>query len=254
MWGTRRRRAREAEELAALADGSLAPERRAALEARVAASPRLRALLREQEEAVAAVRLRAEPAPQRLHDAIVRMPERPRRLRPAGAAVAVVTAVAAAAVGALVLPALPGSEQAAPTLAAATALGARSITSARPVSRPSTGKGHPMLAGVGVEGVRYPDWRREYGFRAIGSRTDRLGSRRATTVFYVKGGRRVAYTVLSGGPVNIPRGSRPVRWKGKLRHVFTANGRVAVTWQRRGHTCIVSGHGLRRHVLVKLTA
>jgi hypothetical protein len=43
----------ELEELAALADGSLAPERRAALEARVEASPELAALLAEQERAVA---------------------------------------------------------------------------------------------------------------------------------------------------------------------------------------------------------
>jgi Anti-sigma-K factor rskA len=43
-------------ELAALADGSLAPERRAALEARVEASPELRERLAEQEHAVALAR------------------------------------------------------------------------------------------------------------------------------------------------------------------------------------------------------
>jgi anti-sigma factor RsiW len=247
MWGATRRRAREIEDLAALADGSLPPERRAALEARVAASPRLQALLREQEEALVAVRLRDDIAPQRLRDAIARMPQRPRRLGPVAAA------AAAAAVGALLLPALPGSEREAPTLAAAAGLGARPAMSARPESRPSTKKGDPMLAGVTVEGIRYPDWKREYGFRAIGSRTDRLGSRHATTVFYVKRGRRVAYTILSGGPMNIPRGSHPVRWEGELRHVFGAGSRVAVTWQRHGHTCVVSGHGLRGHALVKLT-
>lgn len=44
---------RESAELAALADGSLAPERRAALEARVAASPELAERLAEQQRAVA---------------------------------------------------------------------------------------------------------------------------------------------------------------------------------------------------------
>ena len=43
-------------ELAALADGSLAPERRAALEARVAESSELADLLAEQERAVAFAR------------------------------------------------------------------------------------------------------------------------------------------------------------------------------------------------------
>jgi anti-sigma factor RsiW len=48
----RRRREDEAVELAALADGSLAPDRRAAAEARVAASPELAERLAEQERAV----------------------------------------------------------------------------------------------------------------------------------------------------------------------------------------------------------
>src|SRR5262249_52368312 len=57
----RRRRAdeagdRELAELAALADGSLEPERRAAVEARIAASPELADRLAEQERAVAFAR------------------------------------------------------------------------------------------------------------------------------------------------------------------------------------------------------
>jgi hypothetical protein len=47
---------REVAELAALADGSLAPKRRAALEARVAESPELAELLAEQERAVVLMR------------------------------------------------------------------------------------------------------------------------------------------------------------------------------------------------------
>src|SRR5215468_5436635 len=47
---------REIPELAALADGSLEPERRAALEARVAASPELADRLAEQQRAVALAR------------------------------------------------------------------------------------------------------------------------------------------------------------------------------------------------------
>jgi anti-sigma factor RsiW len=52
----RRRREDEAVELAALADGSLAPDRRAAAEARVAGSPELAERLAEQERAVAYAR------------------------------------------------------------------------------------------------------------------------------------------------------------------------------------------------------
>ena len=54
-------------ELAALADGSLAPERRAEVERLVAASPELQAVLAEQRRAVQAIQRRDEPAPSRLH-------------------------------------------------------------------------------------------------------------------------------------------------------------------------------------------
>src|SRR4051794_3955425 len=51
-----RGRRRDITELAALADGSLPPERRAAVEARVAASPELRDRLDEQERALELLR------------------------------------------------------------------------------------------------------------------------------------------------------------------------------------------------------
>ena len=106
----RRRRAdeagdREIAELAALADGSLAPERRVALEARVAASPELADRLAEQRLAVARTRSAAEgveaPASLRARVEAQRGSRRgrsPRRLVLAGAATtaALVAAVAVA--------------------------------------------------------------------------------------------------------------------------------------------------------------
>jgi hypothetical protein len=117
----RRRRETEAGgqeivELAALADGSLAPERRTALEGRVAASPELTDRLGEQERAVALVRsaggavetpagLRARvEAQQRAH-----RPATPRRLLLAGASAAAVAA--AAVVLAVVLGSNPSGER-----------------------------------------------------------------------------------------------------------------------------------------------
>jgi hypothetical protein len=238
----------EAAELAALADGSLPAERRRELEAQVARSPRLQALLAEQHAALEAVHARDERAPQQLRDAIeARRGEPSRRLRPR---VVVAATLAAATAGVLVVLALPGSGPVQPKLAEATAFASRPATSREPVSRP----GEEMLRSVAVAGVRYPDWAHEYGWRARGSRVDRLGSRRAVTVFYEKGSRRVAYTILSGGPLAIPRSSRLASWEGRLRHVFSVGGRDAVTWERDGHTCLLSGDGVRSRLLLELTA
>ncbi len=93
----------ETAELAALADGSLAPERRAALEAQVAASSELADRLAEQEQAVALARsaVAGVEAPAALRARIeaqrrVRRVERPRRLVLIGASA---TALLALAIG-----------------------------------------------------------------------------------------------------------------------------------------------------------
>ena len=111
----------EIAELAALADGSLAPARRAALEAEVAVSPELADRLAEQRLAVAYVRSAAEqveaPPDLRARIEAQRSPRRvrtPRRLALAGAAAALVLAVG---VGVAVL----GSGSSAETLHAALA-------------------------------------------------------------------------------------------------------------------------------------
>jgi tellurite resistance protein len=92
---------REIAELAALADGSLAPERRAALEARVAASPELAERFAEQQRAVALTRSATNnvEAPTRLRARIeaqrrVRSVRAPRRPVLIGAAATAVVAVA----------------------------------------------------------------------------------------------------------------------------------------------------------------
>jgi hypothetical protein len=107
----RRRRRDEASgqdlaELAALADGSLAPERRTALEGRVAASSEVADRLAEQERAVALARSAAAEveAPANLRGRIdadrrVRSSPRPRRFVLVGAAAAAATAAAAVAIG-----------------------------------------------------------------------------------------------------------------------------------------------------------
>jgi len=93
--------AQEFVELAALADGTIAPERRSALEARVAASSHLTEQLAEQQRALTLMRSAAEDveAPAALRERIEaqrrgRRSKVPRRLLVIGAAAAAVLAVA----------------------------------------------------------------------------------------------------------------------------------------------------------------
>jgi anti-sigma-K factor RskA len=98
-------------ELAALADGSLPPERRAALEARVAASPELAELLAEQERAVAYAQgaTAAVEAPTTLR-ARIEARRRARRAPARGRLVAIGAGVAAVAAAVAVSLAVIGSD------------------------------------------------------------------------------------------------------------------------------------------------
>src|SRR5579884_303525 len=112
-------------ELAAFADGSLAGRRRARVEALVADSPDLQALVREQRDALAAIERAAVPAPSGLRarvaraDRVVTSRER-RPLVPALASAGVIAAVVA-----IVLATIGSS---APTVAQAASLALRPPT------------------------------------------------------------------------------------------------------------------------------
>ncbi len=97
----RRRREDETAELAALADGSLAPERRAAVEAHVAASPELAARLAEQQRSIAYTRQAAADVetPSGLRRRVEARRRAPHAWAPGRVALAGAAAVAVVAVG-----------------------------------------------------------------------------------------------------------------------------------------------------------
>jgi hypothetical protein len=110
----------------------------------------------------------------------------------------------------------------------------------------------PRLLAARAEGIPFPNWRAKFGWRAAGSRTDELGDRRTTTVFYVKGGRRIGYTIVSGPPLPAPGSARRAVVEGTELRSFDADGRPAVRWLREGRTCVLAGAGVPRAVLLKL--
>jgi hypothetical protein len=235
-------------ELAALADGTLSPERREALEAQVAESPELAAHLLEQERALELVNRAsaATAAPAGLRARVERSPRRP-RARPRFA-LATGLAVAAVAAVALLL-VLPGGAGG-PSIASAAQLSARPATGPAPAPQP----GQPKLLARDVAGVPFPNWRKKFGWKAAGVRTDTLGGRDTATVFYAKNGKRIGYTIVDGAPLKIPSDAAAARREGTELHTFRTDERLVVTWLRDGKTCVLSAVGVDRDVLLKLAA
>jgi anti-sigma factor RsiW len=237
----------ELAELSALADGTLPAERRAAVEARVAGSPELQELLDRQRRALAATQsLASEPVPHSLRDAVeARRRARPvwrrRAWRPAPRLALVGGVAVLAAVLAVVLVGGPGG----PSVAQAAEL------ADRPASEPAPARagGSTTQLALDVEGVTFPDFARSFGWRAVGLRRDELDGRDATTVFYEKGAREVAYVIVSGP--GLPRPSDvPVGVYGGVRfQTLQVDGRLAVTWQRLGHTCVLVGTAPRDELI-----
>lgn len=238
-------------ELAALADGSLTPERRERALARVRASSELQAALAEQRRAVeltAAVDVRA---PESLHRRVEAMSHTRRKRRPAmlrigfAAAAAATLAAGALAVGLIGRPAPSGlsvQQAAALTLSPAT------------MGAPAESATHRTQLDASVGGVPFPYWEEHFGWRSSGARSDRLAGRTVTTVFYSDAeGRRIGYAIVSGRAPATHGGTLIRRW-GVPYRVLSQDGATVVTWQRGGHLCVVSGRRVSARTLLHLAS
>lgn len=224
---------RELAELAALADGTLRADRRPEVEARVAASPELQELLERQRQSLALTAALEDEPSASLQGAVRERVRRPRTRRwsiaPQLAAVGV--AVAAIAVAAVVLTGGPG----APSVGQAAELAAKAPTEPAPASVDGS-----RLA-ADVQGVAFPDYAQPFGWRAVGARKGRVGGRDATVVHYGKGSRRIAYAIVSGDGLPSPSGGHTTSIGGIQYQAVFLNGRIVVTWQRGGRTCVLIG-------------
>jgi hypothetical protein len=225
-------------ELSALADGTLPADRRPAVEAWVATSPELRRLLDRQRRSLAATRLAAsEPMPASLGATARPKPvRRRRRLVPRIAPrLAFGGAVVAAAIVALVIALGRGAAE--PTVADAAGVALQPPTG----PAPARFDGSRAQLAAEVDGVRFPDFRPAYGWRAAGVRRDTVDGRDATVVYYRKGERRLAYVIVSGSGLPPPSGAGGAVRRGVTYQALRAGGQPAVTWRRVGHTCLLIG-------------
>jgi anti-sigma factor RsiW len=235
-------------DLARLADGTLPADRARALKARVAESPELRAMLDEQRSALDAVRALTDPAPAALRARVENARRRPapaaraRRFGLAGAFAAGLAALVVALVA--ILPSGAGG----PTLSEAAALSVKPSVAAAPR--------HDFdgALSLNIDGVPYPYWEDSLGWNATGMRTDTISGRPATTVFYEKGSKRVGYTIVSGKPVSVPSGATVTVRHGLPFRTLGVGGRTVVTWERKDHSCVLSGAGVSRAELLRLAS
>jgi anti-sigma factor RsiW len=247
--------------LTALADGTLRGRRRKLLEAELERSPERAEALAKQRRAVAALRSVEARAPAGLRARVeaeraerrgggVRRPTRARTARPWVRRPAFAGGLAAAAALALLLAlVLPGGAGG-PSVVEAAELAALPAEAPAPRSDPT----EPALLEARAEGLGFPDWAREFGWRASGRRVDEIDGRRAVTVFYEKEGRRIAYTIVSGEALDWPEDARRAAREGIDLRRLRSGDRTVVTWLRGGHTCVLSGDGTEAGTLLELAA
>lgn len=240
--------ARTLADLSALADGTLDPERAAAVRRLIARSPELSRRYERERLAVATLHAtREDRAPARLRIRIDarRQPAGPPRRIAYGGALAGALAAALAAVILL----LPGAAPGAPSIGQAAALSLRGAA----LPPPTPDRVHPgAKLRQDVQEVYFPNWA-GFGWHAAGQRTDHLGRRVAVTVYYQREGRRIAYTILAAPALRRP-GTQVRHLGGVELQTFTSDGRVVVTWRRAEHTCVLSGSGVSAGVLLRLAA
>jgi anti-sigma factor RsiW len=236
-------------ELTALADGTLQGRRRTQLLAEIGRSPELAERFEKQRRAVAALRTVDERAPAWLRARLEPESSRRRRRRMSFSTPLAGGLAAGAAFAILLALLLPGGAGG-PTVVEASEL------AAQPAEAPAPGpvRSEPALLDARAEGLAFPNWAEEFGWRASGRREDEIDGRRAVTVFYEKGGRRIGYTILSGDPVDAPDEASTANREGVMLRGLSAEGRVIVTWLRGGHTCVLSGTGVDAATLLDLAA
>ncbi len=262
-------------ELAALADGTLPAERGGQLLALVAERPELAAELERQRHAVALLRtLESVQAPSVLRRSIetltageglpasARSASAPRMRRTVGqrspvrprlqAAAALVLAVAAvAAVIVALTTGGSGGPLGAPTVLQASRAALAPATRAAPAENPHNSR----LLAVSAAGIPYPYWGGTLGWEAAGARTDTLGGRTVTTVFYTdRGARRIGYSIVSGAALPVPAQGTTIERHGVRFYVVRAAGPTILTWREAGHTCILTARAVDYRALVRLAA
>jgi hypothetical protein len=240
----------ELADLARFFDGTLPADRRAEVAARVAASPQLASIIERQGITVDALGATAEiGAPARLRGQLDR--HRHGDLAARGGRRQVVFAGALATVAAVALALaliLSGGDSGGPSAADAAALSTKPPTLAAPGVVP----GVPQLLRAEVDRVPFPNYAAKFGWKPVGARHDAPSGRDATTVYYRRDRRTIAYTIVSGGALDAASGAPSTHYGDIVYRTLRYEHRTALTWERGGHTCVLSGRAVGPAELITL--
>jgi hypothetical protein len=110
----------------------------------------------------------------------------------------------------------------------------------------------PALPAPGEPGSAFAAFAAAAGWTPVGARTDTVGGRTVTTVFWGHEGRRVAETVLPDDAAPPPDGARRTGRRGLLLYSFDVGPRTAVTWTEDGRTSVLSAIAVPRGELYDL--
>lgn len=124
----------------------------------------------------------------------------------------------------------------APSVLATASLAARGPV----LPAPAEDEANQALLKSSIEGVPFPYWG-DLKWESDGARDDKIEGRDARTVYYVNPkGVRAAYTILGGDAIDPPSDAAKRTDKGVQLYVVEDKGRRVVTWERDGHTCVLS--------------
>jgi hypothetical protein len=171
----------------------------------------------------------------------------PPRYRPR---LALASAVAVIAAAVLVVLATVAHLGGGPTVAEAARPSGLAATAPAPVPDAR----HPTLLRARFAGLDYPNWQRQFGWRATGRRSDTIAGRRTETVFYQHTHHRIGYTVVSREALRPPSGAERIEANGLQMRAYKDGRRDVVTFERGGRTCVLAGVVHRRSTLVKLAS
>ena len=121
-------------------------------------------------------------------------------------------------------------------------LGTAQIAARGPVlPAPKEDPANPALLERDVDGVPFPYWGDAFPWKVVGARDAKVEDRPTQTVYYQNpAGARVAYTIVSGDALDPPDGSRARTVNGVPLRVTEDGAKRIVTWERQGHTCVLT--------------